>query len=176
MYLRHCCTAQGFDSTSITDSGFCSFSSSSFSSLSNSLTKYTPESSFPWVPPHTATRDNLGKPTALSTSIWLNAGTESVEEMGEIEMQGRTLLTYTPAYHTCRFLQQITEGLTLLAHSHPFNPTPKQLVPVSLSGRYPVSLGTLSTTLQNRVEISISEQLTSSLLPRQEPLRGKSRL
>lgn len=112
MYLRHCCTAQGFDSTGITDSGFCSFPSP-FSSLSSSLTKYTPDSSFPWVPPHTATRDNLGKHTTLSTSVWLNAGPESVEEMGEIEMQGRTLLTYTPAYHTCRILQQITEGLTL---------------------------------------------------------------
>lgn len=92
------------------------------------------------------------------------------------KLKCKDVLNYTPAYHTCRFLQQIAEGLTLLAHSHPFNPAPKQLVPVSISGRYPVSPGTLSTTLQNRVEISISEQLTSSLLPCQEPLRGKSRL
>lgn len=147
MYLRHCCTAQGLDSTSITDSGFSSFCSSSFSSLSSSLTKYTPDSSFPWVPPHTATRDNLGKHTTLSTSIWLKVGREKVEETGEIEMHERALLAYTPAYYTCRFFQHITEGLTLLTQSRPFNSTPKQRVPVSLSGRYPASLRTLSTTL-----------------------------
>lgn len=85
MYLRHCCVAHGFDSTSSTDRGF---SSSSFSSLasfctfSSSLTKYTPDSSFPWVPPHTATRDNLGKHTTLSTSIWLRAGRDTVQVEG----------------------------------------------------------------------------------------------
>lgn len=50
-----------------------------------------------------------------------------MEEMGEIEMHGRTLLAYTPAYYTCRVLQHITEELTVLAHSHPFNSTPNNL-------------------------------------------------
>ncbi|TNN67854.1 hypothetical protein EYF80_021823 [Liparis tanakae] len=52
-YLRHCCTARGFDSTIDTDgcSSSSSSSSSSFSitSFCSSLTKYTPDSSLPWM-------------------------------------------------------------------------------------------------------------------------------
>lgn len=69
-YLRHCCMARGFDSTISTDRGSSSsFSITFFSAFSSSLTKYTPDSSLPCVPPHTATRGNLGKHTTLSTSI-----------------------------------------------------------------------------------------------------------
>lgn len=73
MYLRHCIMARGLDSTISTDIGP-STSSLSFCAFSSSLTKYTPDSSLPWVPPHTATRDNLGRLTTSSTSIWLQAG------------------------------------------------------------------------------------------------------
>lgn len=76
-YLRHCCVAQGLDSTVNTDTAFSSSSSITFfSAFSSSLTKYTPDSSLPWVPPHTATRGNLGKHTTLSASIWLRAEVE----------------------------------------------------------------------------------------------------
>lgn len=86
-YLRHCCVARGFDSTISTETGSASSSSFSFtffSTFSSSLTKYTPDSSFPWVPPHTATRDNLGKCTTLSTSIWLR-GRDTVEKVWDFE-------------------------------------------------------------------------------------------
>lgn len=71
-YLRHCLMARGFDSTFTTDTD--PPSSPTIFIFSSSLTKYTPDSSFPWVPPHTATRDNLGMRTTSSNSIWLGAG------------------------------------------------------------------------------------------------------